>query len=171
MDFFLSFWLILCILFLIILYRKLDDSQKSQHSLIRQHQELTDKNKSLQSTVSLITGQLQEEKSNHSFLTNSLQDKLDDSLSSYKTLLSQKKSSEVRLGHIAEKLAPFLDYFTFDPHDAVFLGQPIDYVVFEDTEITFVEIKSGNSQLSPKQKKIKQLVKSKKINWKEIRIK
>ena len=171
MDFFLSFWLILCILFLIILYRKLDDSQKSQHSLIRQHQELTDKNKSLQSTVSLITGQLQEEKSNHNFLTSSLQDKLDDSLSSYKTLLSQKKSSEVRLGHIAEKLAPFLDYFTFDPHDAVFLGQPIDYVVFEDTEITFVEIKSGNSQLSAKQKKIKQLVKSKKINWKEIRIK
>lgn len=171
MDFFLSFGLILCIFFLIILYRKLDDSQKSQHSLIRQHQELTDKNKSLQSTVSSLTGQLQAEKSNHSFLTNSLQDKIDDSLSSYKSLLSQKKSSEVRLGHIAEKLAPFLDYFTFDPHDAVFLGQPIDYVVFEEDGIVFVEIKSGNSKLSAKQKNIKDLVKNKQISWKEIRIK
>ncbi|MBN86492.1 MAG: hypothetical protein CL885_03105, partial [Dehalococcoidia bacterium] len=32
-----------------------------------------------------------------------------------KKVLSQKKSGEVRLGHIAEKLAPFLEGFTYDP--------------------------------------------------------
>ena len=90
---------------------------------------------------------------------------------SRKKTLSQKKSSEVRLGNIAEKLAPFLEDFTFDPEDATFLGKPIDYIVFEDEIITFVEIKSGNSQLNTKQRHIRDLIKNKQIAWKEIRIK
>jgi predicted Holliday junction resolvase-like endonuclease len=87
-----------------------------------------------------------------------------------KKVLSQKKSGEVRLGHIAEKLAPFLEGFTYDPANASFLGQPIDYVVFEDEEVVFVEIKSGNAKLSPKQKHIKELIENKCVSWKEIRI-
>ena len=87
-----------------------------------------------------------------------------------KKVLSQKKSGEVRLGHIAEKLAPFLEDFTYDPANASFLGQPIDYVVFEDEEVVFVEIKSGNARLSPKQKHIKELIENKCVTWKEIRI-
>ena len=87
-----------------------------------------------------------------------------------KKVLSQKKSGEVRLGHIAEKLAPFLEDFTYDPSNASFLGQPIDYVVFEDEEIVFVEIKSGNAKLSPKQRHIKELIQNKCVSWKEIRI-
>jgi len=88
-----------------------------------------------------------------------------------KKILSQKKSSEVRLGNIAEKLAPFLDDFTFDPEYATFLGKPIDYIVFEDEVITFVEIKIGKSQLSTKQRHIRDLIKNKHVAWKEIRIK
>tara|TARA_R100000008_G_C3571495_1_gene162444 strand:- start:945 stop:1535 length:591 start_codon:yes stop_codon:yes gene_type:complete len=88
-----------------------------------------------------------------------------------KKVLSQKKSSEVRLGNIAEKLAPFLDDFTFDPEYATFLGKPIDYIVFEDEVITFVEIKIGKSQLSTKQRRIRDLIKNKHVAWKEIRIK
>lgn len=88
-----------------------------------------------------------------------------------KKVLSQKKSSEVRLGNIAEKLAPFLDDFTFDPEYATFLGKPIDYIVFEDEVITFVEIKIGKSQLSTKQRHIRDLIKNKHVAWKEIRIK
>jgi predicted Holliday junction resolvase-like endonuclease len=87
-----------------------------------------------------------------------------------KKVLSQKKSGEVRLGHIAEKLAPFLEDFTYDPSNATFLGQPIDYIVFEDEEIVFVEIKSGNAKLSPKQKHIKELIENNCVSWKEIRI-
>jgi len=86
-------------------------------------------------------------------------------------VLSQKKSSEVITGQIAEKIAPFLEHFKYNPQNATFLGQPIDYLVFEKDEIVFVEIKSGNARLSKKQKEIKDLIKNNKVNWKEIRIK
>ena len=99
------------------------------------------------------------------------QEKLKEETKQRKKVLSQKKSSEVRLGHIAETLAPFLDQFDFEPERCSFLGQPIDYVSFGDDEITFIEVKSGNSQLSQKQKHIKHLVEQKLISWKEIRIK
>ena len=83
---------------------------------------------------------------------------------------SQKKSSEVRLGHIAETLAPFLDQFDFDPENCVFLGKPIDYISFGDDEITFIEVKSGKSQLNSRQRAIRDQVKNKKVFWKEVRI-
>ena len=87
-----------------------------------------------------------------------------------KKILSQKKSSEVRIGNISEKLAPFLDDFEFDPEKCIFLGQPIDYISFGEDEITFIEVKSGKSQLSAKQRHIRDLVKAKHISWKEFRI-
>ena len=85
-------------------------------------------------------------------------------------ILSQKKSSEVRTGQIAEELAPFLDGFGHDPKKAHFLGQPIDYIIFEDNVITFKEVKSGGAQLNQSQKKIKQLVLDRKVAWEEFRI-
>ena len=100
-----------------------------------------------------------------------LSDQLDTISEQKKKITSQKKSSEVRLGHIAETLAPFLDQFQFDPETCVFLGKPIDYISFGDDEITFIEVKSGKSQLNSRQRHIRDQVKSKLINWKEIRIK
>lgn len=85
-------------------------------------------------------------------------------------LFSQKRSSEVRTGHIVEKFVPFLSNFPHDPESAVFLGQPIDYLVFEEDGITFSEIKSGQSQLSKKQKMIRDNVKNGNVFWEEIRI-
>ncbi len=101
---------------------------------------------------------------------NGVKKELEEEKEARKKVLSQKKSGEVRLGHIAEKLAPFLEDFTYDPSNASFLGQPIDYVVFEDEEIVFVEIKSGNAKLSQKQRHIKELIQNKCVSWKEIRI-
>jgi len=99
-----------------------------------------------------------------------LQQKLDSETEARKKVLSQKKSGEVRLGHIAETLAPFLDQFEFEPECCSFLGQPIDYISFGEDEITFIEVKSGNSQLSQKQRRIRDLVKQKSVSWKEVRI-
>jgi predicted Holliday junction resolvase-like endonuclease len=99
-----------------------------------------------------------------------LQQKLEEETENRKKVLSQKKSSEVRLGSIAETLAPFLDQFEFDPEECTFLGKPIDYISFGDEEITFIEVKSGKSQLNAKQRHIRDQVKSKLISWKEIRI-
>ena len=91
--------------------------------------------------------------------------------SRYVTLLSQKKSSEVRLGQISEHLAPFTDSFKHDPKKAHFLGNPIDYVVFEDDKIVFVEVKSGESKLSTSQKNIKKLISDGKVEFEQVTIK
>lgn len=88
----------------------------------------------------------------------------------YDKLASQKKSSEVRLGQISEHLVPFTKSFPFDPKQARFLGSPVDMVVFTDDKIVIVEVKTGGSQLSEKQKKIRKLVEDKKIEWFELRI-
>lgn len=85
-------------------------------------------------------------------------------------LLNQKKSSEVRLGQISEQIAPFLNEYPYDPKNAKFLGQPIDLISFEEDKIVFIEIKTGHSQLSEKQKKLKKLVNDKKVVWEEFRI-
>jgi predicted Holliday junction resolvase-like endonuclease len=84
--------------------------------------------------------------------------------------LSQIKSREVLLGHALEKLAPYIDGLGIDPQTAQFLGQPIDFISFGEDEITFIEVKGGKSQLSKKQRKIRELVKEKKVNWKEVRL-
>jgi predicted Holliday junction resolvase-like endonuclease len=99
-----------------------------------------------------------------------LQDELKEQQELKAKVTSQKKSSEVRLGHIAETLAPFLDQFEFEPEECSFLGQPIDYVSFGQDEITFIEVKSGKSQLSSKQRRIRDQVKNGKVKWKEVRI-
>ena len=88
----------------------------------------------------------------------------------YSKLLSQKKSSEVVLGQIAEQLAPFTNNFKYDAHKVKFLGQPIDYVYFGDDKIVIIEVKSGNAKLSPKQVQIKNLIKNKQVFWEEYRI-
>jgi len=88
----------------------------------------------------------------------------------YSNLLGQKKSSEVRLGQISENLAPFLKDFKYNPKKAHFIGMPIDYIIFEDNKIVFLEVKSGKSQLTPNQRNIKKLIDSKKVFWDMMRI-
>lgn len=102
--------------------------------------------------------------------TYELEQKLNSVSAEKSKIISQKKSSEVRLGHIAETLAPFLDQFDFDPEHCTFLGKPIDYISFGDNEITFIEVKSGKSQLNIKQRKIRDQIKDNKVSWKEVRI-
>jgi len=85
-------------------------------------------------------------------------------------ILGQKKSSEVRTGQIAEQMAPFLANFPYNPKQAHFIGMPIDYVVFTDDEVVFLEVKSGQSSLSKKQQQIKEHIQIGKVTWVEYRI-
>lgn len=102
----------------------------------------------------------------------SLQDELGEEREKNRALLSQKKSSETRLGQISEHLVPFLENCTHDPKQMHFLGNPIDYVVFDfdDGKITFLEVKSGNSKPSKRQKTIKNIIKSGRLYYEELRI-
>ena len=69
-------------------------------------------------------------------------------------------------GKIGEVFAPFLEGFPFKASECKFLGDPIDYIVFEGLDerdvkgIHLVEVKTGKSKLSKHQKQIKDLVDS-----------
>lgn len=88
-----------------------------------------------------------------------------------------KRSNAVKGGQLAEQLAPFLPNFPCNPADAHFLGQPIDYIAFSGLceknavdEILLIEVKTGTSQLSAREKGIKQAVEAGKIRYMEYRI-
>lgn len=95
---------------------------------------------------------------------------LEESNEQYVALLHQKKSSEVRLGKIAENMAPFVEDWPWEPNQFRFLGSPIDGINFSLDEITFVEIKSGKSRLSLTQKHIKNLIKMGKVKFATFRV-
>jgi predicted Holliday junction resolvase-like endonuclease len=67
---------------------------------------------------------------------------------------------------------PFLDACPYDPKNLHFLGNPIDYVCFDFDQgsITFLEVKSGNSKPSKRQKTVKNIIKAGRVFYDEIRI-
>jgi predicted Holliday junction resolvase-like endonuclease len=82
----------------------------------------------------------------------------------------ESKSSQVRVGNLSEQIIGLIDGFDYDTKQMRFIGSPIDYVVFAEDEITFLEVKSGAAQLTPKQRHLKKLVESGKVSWKTVRL-
>ena len=101
-----------------------------------------------------------------------LYETIDQEQEKFKKLLSQKKSSETRLGMVGEQLVPFLDGFKYNPRDLQFLGQPIDYILFDFDlgKIVFIEIKTGNSKLSKNQKIVRDIIKTGRVYFEQIRL-
>ncbi|MBN1502920.1 hypothetical protein JW930_05225 [Candidatus Woesearchaeota archaeon] len=87
-----------------------------------------------------------------------------------------KKSRSVLAGQFSEQLAPFLPNFPYSPTECRFIGKPIDFIVFkgmdnkEPSEIVFVEVKSGKSELSTPERRLRDVVREKKVKWVEYRI-
>ncbi len=87
-----------------------------------------------------------------------------------------KKSRAVLGGKFAEQMAAYLPGFDYDPTEARFIGSPIDFVVFDGLakgdlkKIVFVEVKTGSSSLSARENAVKNAVKNKRVEWKEMRI-
>ena len=87
-----------------------------------------------------------------------------------------KQSRAVLSGQFSEQIAPYLPDFPFKPTEARFIGKPIDFVVFKGmddkkiNEIVFVEVKSGQSQLSAVQKSLKSAVENKNISWHDYKV-
>lgn len=74
-------------------------------------------------------------------------------------------SERVRLGQVTESILPFLSTFPHDAKRVRFLGQPIDMVVFNDDEVVFVEVKTGDAKLTEKQRHIKKLIDGGKVRF------
>ena len=87
-------------------------------------------------------------------------------------ILSQKKSSEVRLGQIGEHFAPLLKDFPYDSKNARFLGSPIDFVVFDldNNRIIFMEFKTGNAKETVKQRKVRDIIKAGNVTYEVMRV-
>lgn len=89
---------------------------------------------------------------------------------------SKFRSSAVNWGKSIEHFVPFMTKFPIPPEDVVFLGMPIDYVGFTDTgsktkcKVHFVEVKSGSSFLSEKQKNIKRAIEEGRVVFHEIAV-
>ena len=86
------------------------------------------------------------------------------------------RSSAVNWGKTIEHFVPFMTKFPVPPEDVVFLGMPIDYVGFTNTDsksecqVHFIEVKSGNAFLMGKQKNIKQAILDGRVFWHEIAV-
>lgn len=96
---------------------------------------------------------------------------------------SVNTSRAVLKGKMAEQFAPILPEFQYLPSDAKFLGDPVDYVVFDgytdfrdgdgtadDIEVILLDIKSGGARLSKGQQAIAQAVHEGRIRFETLRI-
>ena len=97
---------------------------------------------------------------------------------------SVQRSRSSLKGQIAEQMAPLLPGFRYAPADARFLGDPIDYVVFNgytglrddrtsattDLDIVLLEVKQGASTLSPFQRAIAKSVQEGRVRFEILRI-
>ena len=83
---------------------------------------------------------------------------------------SSKQSLATRYGKMSEQFMPFMKDYPYDSENFRFLGTPIDGVQFEDDRVVFVEFKTSNSKLSEKQRKIRDIIRKKRVEWDEVRI-
>jgi predicted Holliday junction resolvase-like endonuclease len=90
----------------------------------------------------------------------------------YAKLHSQKKSSEVRLGFAAEKLAPIMAEFPYqEESDEVYhMGMPVDYFIVRANELVIAEFKTGGAVLSERQRLIKKHIANNAVRFEEHRL-
>ncbi len=88
---------------------------------------------------------------------------------------ASQRSRAITRGQVAEQLFPYLPEFAYDPRDARFLGSPIDFVVFDGLEagevksLIFVEVKTGASTLTTRERRVRDAIKAGKVRWEELR--
>jgi predicted Holliday junction resolvase-like endonuclease len=88
-----------------------------------------------------------------------------------------KRSRSVIGGQLAEQVAPFLPGFPCNPGDARFIGKPVDFIAFpgmtEDNrvhEVLLIEVKTGKSALSVREKEVKKAVAEGRVRYVEYRV-
>ena len=86
-----------------------------------------------------------------------------------------QRSLAVTAGKVYEQLVPYLPNFPFNPKDARFLGSPVDFVVFDGLSegqvqrVVFVEVKTGDAQLSGRERRVRDAIQEARVEWHELR--
>ncbi|HYA45778.1 MAG TPA: Holliday junction resolvase-like protein [Acidimicrobiales bacterium] len=88
-----------------------------------------------------------------------------------------RQSHAVVSGKVQEHMAPlFPEFMTeFNPREARFIGTPVDYVVFDGIDsgecgVVFIEVKTGRSQLSTRERRVRRAVEAGRVRWVEMRL-
>ena len=92
---------------------------------------------------------------------------------------SVNRSRSTLKGRISEQMAPLLPEFPFAPADARFIGNPIDFVVFDGytdakdgngtaIRVVIVEVKKGKGRLTREESLIKKAVEEGRVSWKTV---
>lgn len=87
------------------------------------------------------------------------------------------RSHAVILGRATENLIPYMPLvFPYNPKEARFIGSPIDMIVFDGVddgelrEVVFLEIKSGDANLSARQRQIRDAIQNHRVVWRELHL-
>lgn len=86
-----------------------------------------------------------------------------------------QRSQAVTTGKVYEQLVPYLPDFPFNPKDVRFLGTPVDLVVFDGLSegavrrIVFVEVKTAGADLSTRERRVRDAVNARRVEWSEVR--
>lgn len=88
-----------------------------------------------------------------------------------------RRSEAVLRGRITEHLAPLWPDFPYQWSDARFIGNPVDFVVFDglaDVQqgraselraVVLLDVKTGKAQLSREQRRIKRCLEEGRVSW------
>ncbi len=91
------------------------------------------------------------------------------------------RSRSVVSGKVQEHLAPLFPEFIsqFNPRDAIFLGTPLDFVVFDglndgdDTEVrrvVFVEVKTGKASVNRRERRVRDAIQAGRVEYQLLRL-
>lgn len=87
-----------------------------------------------------------------------------------------QRSQAVTIGKVYEQLIPYLPEFRYNPKDARFLGTPVDLVIFDGLDdgevrrVVFVEVKTGGSTLTGRERQVRDVIEAHAVEWAELRV-
>jgi predicted Holliday junction resolvase-like endonuclease len=87
-----------------------------------------------------------------------------------------QRSQAITAGKVHEQLVAYLPGFPYNPKDVRFLGSPIDLVVFDGLaegrlrRIVFIEVKTGRSNLTSRERWVRDVIDEGEVEWAELRV-
>ena len=79
-------------------------------------------------------------------------------------------------GKVWEQIAPYLPEFEYNPADARFIGDPVDYVVFDgmggggEVNVVIIDVKTGKARLNANQRRIRDAVEGGRVSFRLVRL-
>ena len=86
------------------------------------------------------------------------------------------RSQAITAGKVHEQLLPYFPDFPYNPKDVRFLGSPTDLIVFDGLaegyvkRIVFLEVKTGGSGLTTRERSVRDAVQAGEVEWLEVRL-